>query len=340
MSDTNAVIDHGAAHKYRTEIPNIVLELGLRPFSLALYVHLKRTAGDGGVCEKSTRRLAREMGKVSIGSVSVAKADLARPRDELDGEALIRVAPIDDGKGTRIARDVIIIADIWPANMDRFGRSHSEHAVHSMNGGRSYSEHGRSHTERGRSYSEHEEDPLKKEPKGRTQRKNTAPNGGAEPSASPVVDSWAPLKDAVLESFGVPGTVSNYKFAQKAVGAAQVNGLDGARGAKAWAAFVSEQKASGGWEFARLHSIGPLFGKWITDTLERRGVKSARSQAMATDPAGAPPDWRAAVYFDHDGVTKIRDPQLVLPRFGVDRNAPLTAWPAWLREVYRGTVYA
>lgn len=200
--ETSAIIDRGAAHKYRTEIPNIVLDLGLRPFTLALYVHLKRTAGDGGVCEKSSRRLAAEMGGVSVAAVSRAKADLARPRDELDGEALIKIAPIDDGKGTRFARDVIVIADIWPANMDLYGRSTMERS--------------RSTMEQGRSIVEHKEEPLRKEPLGKNrrkggQRKRATTAGRASASAADKPPRAPdPYFDAFVAAFSLPADAGRH----------------------------------------------------------------------------------------------------------------------------------
>jgi len=67
--------DAGDLKKYRTEIPNVVFTLGLDPYALTLYCHLKRTTGaaDGGLCYKSTRTLADETG-MSAGKVSEARA--------------------------------------------------------------------------------------------------------------------------------------------------------------------------------------------------------------------------------------------------------------------------
>lgn len=195
MTATARVTDQGPSHKYRTEVPNLVLELGLRPFPLALYLHLKRTAGDGGQCEKTSRRIAAEMGGISVAAISAAKAELAVPREALGGKALIEVHPIADGKGTRFARDVITIVDVWPENMDRFGRSadpaavhipngeppQSPPTVHSMNRAVHIPNGGRSQYEQGRSYCEHEEEPIKEEPIGKNPSGRTMKTTSANP---------------------------------------------------------------------------------------------------------------------------------------------------------------
>jgi hypothetical protein len=117
------VQDSGDLRHYRTEIPNLVLTLGLSPFELALYVHLKRTAGDGGRCWKSTVTLAEETG-MSAGMVSKAKEGLERPRKELAGKPLIVVAEEANPNGGK-PRHVITLADVWPENVSRFAQPSS-----------------------------------------------------------------------------------------------------------------------------------------------------------------------------------------------------------------------
>ncbi len=109
--------DAGDLKKYRTEIPNIVFMLGLDPYALSLYCHLKRTTGaaDGGVCWKSTRTLAKETG-MSLGKVSEARGELEKPRGELGGKALITVErPKDRSKSTNV-----VCEDVWPENFGVF----------------------------------------------------------------------------------------------------------------------------------------------------------------------------------------------------------------------------
>jgi hypothetical protein len=121
------VIDSGEYRKYRTEIPNIVLTLGLTPYALALYVHLKRTAGGDGLCWKSTATLARETG-MSSGMVSKAKESLQKHIDSLGGKSLITVTEERNPKGGK-PNHTIAITDIWPENMARFASSQGEVAT-------------------------------------------------------------------------------------------------------------------------------------------------------------------------------------------------------------------
>lgn len=130
------VVDQSDLRKYRTEIPNLVLEMGLSPHALALYIHFKRTAGQDGACWKSTRTLSKAVG-MSTGKVSEA-------RQELEDRELIKVKrPEDQSKSITIA-----IVDIWASNFAHFAadenetedqteRSEYERSVQNMNTERS-----------------------------------------------------------------------------------------------------------------------------------------------------------------------------------------------------------
>ena len=113
------VADRCDMRRYRTEIPNVVFELGLKQLDILLYCHLKRIAGDKGACWKSTPELAAETG-ISSGRISTGKKALAQPRAALGGKALIavRTQTREDG---RPWRDYLTITDIWPENMAHFG---------------------------------------------------------------------------------------------------------------------------------------------------------------------------------------------------------------------------
>lgn len=118
------VTDHGDLKKYRTEIPNIVLTLGLSPYELTLYVHLKRTAGDSGVCWKSTTTLAKET-CMGAATVSRAKEGLQQPRESLKGLPLIVIEEEENPKGGK-PRHRITLNDIWPQNMSHWASSTQE----------------------------------------------------------------------------------------------------------------------------------------------------------------------------------------------------------------------
>lgn len=118
----HSVNDSGDLRKYFSAIPNIVLQLGLSPYELALYVHLKQVAGDdGGVCWKSRATLARESG-MSSGMVTKARQGLEKVRKELRGVPLIRVSE-EPSKSGGLPTCRITITDIWAVNMTKFATS-------------------------------------------------------------------------------------------------------------------------------------------------------------------------------------------------------------------------
>jgi hypothetical protein len=120
--------------KYRTEIPNMIFDIGLTPYEVALYGHFKRVCGaePGGMCWKSVSTLSRETG-MSAGRVSEARAELAR-------RGLIHMRQ-PKGPGTGVT---VIIVDIWPQNMVRYSAegnpSQYEGGLHNMKGYPSRSE--------------------------------------------------------------------------------------------------------------------------------------------------------------------------------------------------------
>ncbi|MDQ1610313.1 MAG: hypothetical protein QOG00_244 [Pyrinomonadaceae bacterium] len=77
----------------------------LTPFEIALYFHVKRRAGDNGVCNENCRELAAAT-QMSAGQVSAAK-------NSLKERGLIEVKRV---KG----RDVISVSDIWQENLKHF----------------------------------------------------------------------------------------------------------------------------------------------------------------------------------------------------------------------------
>lgn len=120
------ITDQGDPQKYWTQIPNIVYTLGLKPFELTLYNHLKWAAGakPNGKCTKSTATLAKETG-MGTGTVSRAKTELEKKRHELGGKPLIRTKEVPNPKGGKPYQE-ITITDIWKANMLHFTSSTEE----------------------------------------------------------------------------------------------------------------------------------------------------------------------------------------------------------------------
>lgn len=90
-----------ANEPYRTQIPNIVDDIGLDPFERSLYVHYVRVCGNAGsYCYETVKTTAQKL-KMSDGQVSESRKNLAQ-------KGLILVQP---------GRPVIVtIVDIWDLN--------------------------------------------------------------------------------------------------------------------------------------------------------------------------------------------------------------------------------
>lgn len=111
MSFTTTVNEVSSLHKCRTEIPNILFELGLDCFALAVYMIFKRIAGDQGKCWASQESIAKMAG-IGLTKLREIKKELAKPRELLGNVPLIYVQKrADSGES-----DIITIEDIWPQN--------------------------------------------------------------------------------------------------------------------------------------------------------------------------------------------------------------------------------
>jgi hypothetical protein len=134
-----SVQDDGDLRKYRTEIPNLVDDLGLSVYAFRLYVHLKRVCGADpqGRCYQGTRTLAKRC-KISMGKISEAKKELLAYK-------LIEIQTFPPAENRA---DEVRILDIWRRNFDAFAP-------------RSSDEHPRSRT---RSPHEPKKEPLEEEP--------------------------------------------------------------------------------------------------------------------------------------------------------------------------------
>lgn len=123
MTNKHSVTDNGDLLRYYAAIPNIVFDLGLNPYELALYGHFKRAAGNGkgAACWKSRATIAKESG-MSSGMVTKARQTLEMPRPELGGKALITVTDEPSKTGGKPTCRVLI-TDVWAVNMTRYSTS-------------------------------------------------------------------------------------------------------------------------------------------------------------------------------------------------------------------------
>ena len=109
----NEIQDNGSLHHYRTEIPNIIFQLNLDPWTFKAYCVFKMTAGDKGSCFKSNSTLACEIG--------CRVPTLIKLKRSLEDQGLITITKRKHEKGGDMP-DLIHIVDIWPQNMHQMSK--------------------------------------------------------------------------------------------------------------------------------------------------------------------------------------------------------------------------
>lgn len=141
-------------HHFRTEIPNIVRELGLDPYELAVYLHIKSITGDGGKCYTCNKKLCE---KIIIGETKLRECldKLVNGTNKLNLKLLTKtLRKKEDGSKDTCVYTVI---DIWQYNGDYFRAKFS--------GGTSPNEVGVPRdASQGTSPRKDKEEPLKKNP--------------------------------------------------------------------------------------------------------------------------------------------------------------------------------
>ena len=162
------VIDAGDLRKYRTEIPNIVDDMGLSVYAFRLYVHLKRVAGDSGRCFQGRRKMAEVCG-MSPAMVTNAKRELVE-------RGLIQIA--EAGRAETNTADTIVIVDVWRENFAAFAKSQPGHVVTSP--GHDMTSPGQAVTTPGHVV-EPKKEPIKKEPIKKEPGKKSAQPAAPDP---------------------------------------------------------------------------------------------------------------------------------------------------------------
>lgn len=105
--------DHSSLHSYRTEIPNIIWQLGLDPYERDVYSYFKKIAGDRGSCFQSIDTICKNIG--------IKPTKLREVKKKLSSYfPLIRCSLINVIKRKNhddvCLPDLIQIVDIWPQN--------------------------------------------------------------------------------------------------------------------------------------------------------------------------------------------------------------------------------
>ncbi|NLG97113.1 MAG: winged helix-turn-helix transcriptional regulator [Chloroflexi bacterium] len=120
MSDEYQVFDGSGDRRYFTQIPNIVFDYPFSPYAFRVYAHIKKVAGEDGMCWQSTRTIA-DYCNISAPSVTRAIREL-----EKAGVIQVKRYPYRPGEN---ARTEIWITDIWQENMNYFSLGQDERSA-------------------------------------------------------------------------------------------------------------------------------------------------------------------------------------------------------------------
>lgn len=116
--DKIEITSNSSIHDYRTEIPNIVFELGLSGNEFRIYSEYKRIGGDNSSCWMCLKKLEERTGLSKKTIIEITKK-LSKNRTELNNKSLITIKKRikeDGGKDS----SQIIVNDIWSVNMTFF----------------------------------------------------------------------------------------------------------------------------------------------------------------------------------------------------------------------------
>jgi len=115
--------DESSLHHFRTEIPNIIYELGLSGDEFFVYSIMKKSAGDKGKCTKSNKTIC-QLAKISKPYLIRIKKKLSSVF-ELIKKPLIKITKSTSHYGDSDP-DIITIIDIWPDNFNFKGGGNPE----------------------------------------------------------------------------------------------------------------------------------------------------------------------------------------------------------------------
>ncbi len=112
MCDFNSD-DLSSNHKYRTELPNIIFELGLTSIQFFVYCAIKKSAGDHGGCTKSTKTLAK-ICNCSVRTIHKTIQELSEINNFIKKPLILCTHRISEwgDKDTNL----ITIVDVWEEN--------------------------------------------------------------------------------------------------------------------------------------------------------------------------------------------------------------------------------
>ncbi len=116
MSDFS-VQDNSSNHIYRTELPNIIFEIGLKCNEISVYCAIKRASGDFGECTKSYAKLCISAG-VSRAILFIIIPKLCEVNPVLKKPLIICKTRFTE-QGDQDT-NILTVVDIWPENYEFF----------------------------------------------------------------------------------------------------------------------------------------------------------------------------------------------------------------------------
>lgn len=121
MSESEKYQEEAPDHSYRTETPNIIFKMGLSNSEIAVYLAIKRIAGDYGNCYCKRENLAKEANvSVRFLQMTVKKLLKIHPLIKKPLLKLFRRKNDDGSSNTNL----YLIVDIWRENGDFFKSLH------------------------------------------------------------------------------------------------------------------------------------------------------------------------------------------------------------------------
>lgn len=111
--ENNQIIDYSSLHKYRTETPNIILDMDLDPYEGWLYMHLKRIASDKGGCYATNSFL--------IAKTNMKITKLNECKKSLEEKGLIKIS-VRKNEDKSYKSTLIEIIDVWGKNFEHFAK--------------------------------------------------------------------------------------------------------------------------------------------------------------------------------------------------------------------------
>jgi hypothetical protein len=114
---TYEIYEEKPDHHFRTEMPNIIFDIQLDPFTIAVYGHLKRVAGDNGYCWKSYKKIA-ESCMMSETKVKECMKILSEVNLFLNSP-LVKIQERFKSDGSKDS-NLITIIPIWRLNVEFF----------------------------------------------------------------------------------------------------------------------------------------------------------------------------------------------------------------------------